>query len=201
MAHMEDLPAWLRPATLDGWPTQMIVDTGVRVALPIRRQWSPSPLVQRSPVDLEHAYPGVYPSEWCIVNFMEHADPAQDIRTWLDAILQLTGFPVPRLAEPYPTSPALLAWESLGPCPAYAAHLDADEAHLYQGLAHLPDKPAEVARIYVVLLRSGTRAWKITLSFMSACLPGTPEEMVESNDHVRAGATFGYLCLLDEESG
>jgi hypothetical protein len=37
----------------------------------------------------------------------------------------------------------------------------------------------------------------IALSFRTACLLGTSEEMLNSNDHNRAGATFGHLQLGD----
>lgn len=52
-----------------------------------------------------------------------------------------------------------------------------------------------MGRWYVLLVRKGCRAWVVTLSFLTAVLPGMPESMVESNDHVRAGAMLGRLRL------
>jgi hypothetical protein len=92
--------------------------------------------------------------------------------------------------------PRLMEWRYLGTCSSLSERLAVDGTHLYQGLAMLPGTSSELARFYVLLARRGTSAWKISLSFMSACLPGMDEEMVISNDHVRAGATFGYLRLL-----
>ena len=33
------------------------------------------------------------------------------------------------------------------------------------------------------MARKGDFAWKVTLSFESACLPEMPESIIESNDH------------------
>lgn len=56
--------------------------------------------------------------------------------------------------------------------------------------------PTEFEHVYIVMARRANFAWKVTLSFESACLPGVPESVVASNDHVRAGATFGSLRFL-----
>ncbi len=110
--------------------------------------------------------------------------------------MSITGFPVIALTQPGAPPPALLKWQYEGAFPALAKRLGADEAHLYSGLARLPGTPPELARLYMLLARRDTQAWKVTLSFASACPPGMPEEFVISNDHVRAGATFGDLRLL-----
>jgi hypothetical protein len=46
----------------------------------------------------------------------------------------------------------------------------------------------------LILTRHRT-AWKIALSFETACLEGISEERVYSQDHVRAGAVLGKLRL------
>jgi hypothetical protein len=87
-------------------------------------------------------------------------------------------------------------WTYVGRIPLLAARLNADEAHGYTGAAVFnPEKSPELGRIYVVLARKGTLAWKITLTFMSACVPNAPEKLVRSSDHNRAGAVFGSLKL------
>ena len=53
-----------------------------------------------------------------------------------------------------------------------------------------------LTRIYILMARRGELAWKVTLCFESAVLPGMPEPMVAANDHVRAGASLGYLRFL-----
>jgi hypothetical protein len=52
-----------------------------------------------------------------------------------------------------------------------------------------------LGRIYVVVVRRGKFAWKIALSFKTACRDGMREEVIVSNDHVRAGAILGDMEL------
>ena len=74
--------------------------------------------------------------------------------------------------------------------------LRVDEAHTYTGLAKYPAQGhAVLGRIYVVMARRKTFAWKLALSIETACFDGMPEEKVYSQDHVRAGAVFGTLQL------
>ena len=67
---------------------------------------------------------------------------------------------------------------------------------LYQGLAELQTRPVEYGRLYFLLAQRGRFAWKVGLSLLTACFPGSPEKLIRKNDHVRAGATFGALALL-----
>jgi hypothetical protein len=139
-----------------------------------------------------HTFRGLCSSDWLTVSLMQPADPVADIRNWVEAMLHLTGFPIVTQADHRPT---LLEWQDQGACPSLADRLQVEAAHVYQGVAWLPTTPPELSRIYLLLARRGSHAWKITLSLLSACPPGTAEDQIMINDHVRAGATFGTLEL------
>jgi hypothetical protein len=153
------------------------------------------PEVDEMPMQVEHVYRGVYASEWLTVAFMEQADPAGNLRNWIEAVVSMTGFPILAMQQAIDPPPELLEWQYTGAYPTLSERLGVDETFLYHGAAKLPGKPPELARIYALLARRGTLAWKVCLAFNSACPPGMPEEMIVSNDHVRAGATFGCLQL------
>lgn len=191
---MTPWPVWLEPIDLEEWPTQTVESATLHYTLPIRVGWSTVPQVNESPVQVEHVFQGVYPSEWLVVSFMDKADPAANLRNWAEAVVNLTGFPITSMSQAA-QPPKLLEWQYEGACAPLAERLGVDEVHLYRGLGMLPGRPPELARFYILLARRGTLAWKIGLSFMSACLPGTDEAVVAENDHVRAGATFGYSRL------
>jgi hypothetical protein len=123
-------------------------------------------------------------------------DEYADIRRWVTMMMALTGFPVICDLE---TRPQLLpgSWQYMGQIPNLAVRLKVDETHGYMGVARFETAPAMLGRVYVPLVRKGKFAWNIALSFRTACLPGTSEEMLDSNDHNRAGATLGTLQLGD----
>ena len=192
----EQVPVWAEPITLEGWPTYVVDSTALRYALPIREGWNPIPEVEELPMQVEHVYRGVYASEWLTVAFMEKADPSSNLRNWIDAVVRMVGFPILAMHQASDPPPELIEWQYVGAYPALSERLGVDETFLYHGAAKLPGRPPELARIYTLLARRGTMAWQVNLSFNSACPPGMPEEMIVSNDHVRAGATFGYLRFL-----
>lgn len=192
---MKTWPVWLEPVNLDDWPTQRVESSLLHYIVPIRVGWSTTPQVNETPMGVEYIFQGVYPSEWLVVSFMPKADPAANLRNWVDAVTNITGFPIGPMSQASP-APKLLEWQYEGTCAPLADRLAVDETHLYRGLGMLPGRPPELARFYILLARRGALAWKISLSFMSACLPGTDEDVVAENDHVRAGATLGHLRLL-----
>lgn len=189
----DNVPVWVEPITLEEWPTYVVDSAELRYALPMRQGWNPVPEVDKTPLQVEHVYRGVYATEWLTVAFMEQADPAGNIRNWIDATVSIAGFPIPAMQRASDPPPELLNWQYVGDYPAMSKRLGVDETHLYHGVAKLPGRPPALARIYTLLARRGTLAWKVSLSFESACPPGMPEDMIVTNDHVRAGATFGYL--------
>ena len=191
------LPTWVKPIELDGWSTTIVTSQDLFYRLPLCERWNQTPEIEESSVDKEHRYKGYFASEWLVVNFME-VDKQQEfnLRNWVDSLVAMGTFPIPILKEVVGENPELMTWEYEGEFTQLNSQLGVKESHLYSGLAMLPLKPRELARLYVLLARREQYAWKVTLSFMSACLPGTPEEEVTSNDHVRAGATFGGLQFL-----
>jgi hypothetical protein len=190
------IPIWLEPIDLAGWPTHVVESEALHYALPLRQGWNTVPHRNETPVEKEHVYRGLYPADCLAISFMEQADPAANVRNWVEALLRLAGFPIQALRRPDQAPPELLQWQYEGTSLSLDQRLAVDETHLYQGLAMLAGTPPDLARIYVLLARRGTWAWKVSLSFLSACPPGMPEEMITGNDHVRAGASLGYLRLL-----
>ncbi len=193
---MDDLLVCLQPIELEGWPTQTVTDPVLRYQMRMHKGWGTTPQASETPWVHEHLYRGPAPAELLDIQFMGKADPAASLRNWVEATMQLLGLPLESLVVPPGPPPRLLEWQYGGHSRALLERLAADEMHLYQGLAALPGEARELARLYVLLIRRQTHAWKIGLSFSSACLPGMPETLVAANDHVRAGATFGYLNLL-----
>jgi hypothetical protein len=189
----DNLPIWTEPITLEGWPTYVVDSADLHYALPIRQGWNPVPEVDEMPMQVEHIYRGVYATEWLTVSFMAQADPSGDLKNWMDAVVNMAGFPILAMHRASDPPAELLEWQYVGAFPTLSERLGVEEALLYQGMAKLPGKPPGLARLYALLARRGTLAWKVCLAFDSACPPGVPEEMVVSNDHVRAGATFGYV--------
>lgn len=189
------LPVWLEPADPESWPTRPVESPLLRYALRMRDTWSAAPAVGGTPMEIEHVYRGLSPAEWLIVSCMDRADAGSDMKQWVEIISVTTGFPVLAMQQLDP-KPQLMEWGYGGSPAALAARLQVDEAHLYEGMAVIPGEYNRMAHLYLVMARRGSFAWKVTLSFESACLPGMPEALVASNDHVRAGATFGSLRLL-----
>lgn len=190
------MPVWLEPAELESWPTRSAESPMLRYALRLRENWSAQPEVSATPSEFEHIYRGHSPAEWLIVSCMAEANPNSSMKTWVDFQMAVTGFPVLHMFSALEPHPELLVWNYEGTSTAFAEKLSAEEVHLYRGMAVLPGEYNRLAHIYIVMARRANFAWKVTLSFESACLPGMPESMVASNDHVRAGATFGNLRLL-----
>lgn len=190
------MPVWVQPVELEEWPTQLVENAALHYSLPLCIDWNSTPQIQQTPMEIENIFAGELPGEWLRVSFMEKADPHSNLQNWADAFMRLTGFPVVWGSEAGERSPEILEWFYEGTCPPLTERLNCDETHLYQGVAKLPGKTPELAHLYVLLARRNNFAWKVSLSFFSACLPGTPEEIVSANDHARAGASFGYLHFL-----
>ncbi|AFZ23564.1 hypothetical protein Cylst_1271 [Cylindrospermum stagnale PCC 7417] len=191
----QNMPVWVQPVELKEWPTQNIENKYLRYSLRIPQNWSKNPITSQNSFEVEHIYRGNSSGEFLLVNFMEQANPVHDLRNWVEAFISLTGLPLVFKQKLIHPPPGLLNWEYQGSCPTLTQRLECDETHLYQGLFQLADKP-DLLRLYILLVRRKTLAWKISLSFLSACIPGTSAAMVAEKDHVRAGATYGYLQLF-----
>lgn len=191
----ETLPFWVEPAEHAHWPTRIITDGELRYRLAIRQGWSDEPERIEGPLEIEHRYAGLYRPEWLTISFMDQADPASELRHWVEALVAMKGWPMLAMDEEL-DDPQLVEWQSLGSFPLLAERLQVEQVLLYQGLVELRTPPVEYGRLYFLLAQRERLAWKVGLSLLSACFPGSPEEIIRKNDHVRAGATFGALALL-----
>jgi hypothetical protein len=190
---LQEGPGWLRPADPKDWPARPFESPMLRYALRVPVRFSVEPEVRPLGKETEHVFRGPWPTERLIVSFMEKATGGK-MANWVDAVAALTGFPIlDLLPAGNEKPPELLEWRYEGAIPSFAERAKLDEAHGYQGLARLQTEPRRIARLYLLLARRGTFAWKVTLTFESACLPGMPEALVYSNDHVRAGAVLGDM--------
>ncbi len=189
----DELPRWLEPADPGGWPTRSIKSAGLRYSLRIPKNWSSEFEVRGTSKEVEHLYYGKRDAEWLIVSFMDQANAESDMTNWVGPFLAMSGFPVLIKLDPLPK---LRQWTYLGKLPGVAKKLVADEAHAYTGLAEYTEgKMPILGRMYIVMARRKTFAWKVSLSFETACFEGMPEDRVYSQDHVRAGAILGALRL------
>lgn len=181
------VPSWTRPSTIAAWPVDLVEHTGLVVGVPAG--WRPEVPAPDASI-VVHRGPNL--ADALVVQRVADADESRPLGAWMDAILAVAGFPVPELlGGSDEAAPALVEWSAAGD------HVfgGADDSQLYEGLAVLPGHPAELARLFTVLLRCGADAWRVTLSLLSACPPGAPAELVASNDGVRAATTFGCLAM------
>lgn len=136
--------------------------------------------------------------DWLVVSLMAKADPERAMNNWVDPLVGAIGLPS---AQPkgWMGALSLLGWERIdGDATAdLSARLECDDVLAYTGAVKsvAEGSAAQLCRIYVVCARRGSQAWKLSLGLASACPPGVPEDMIASNDHVRAAAVFGGLRL------
>lgn len=186
-------PAWMLPAAPAGWPVapRASADMRYRITLPV--SWAETPRVADEGTVAVHWFDGRSPAEWARIAFMPAAEVSADLAAWVDATVAVSGFPVPIATLTPP--PRLIEWSAETDA-AITRRLGADAALGYVGLAAVHDADWNwLMRLYTLLVRKGSAAWHITLAFETACLPGMDPELIASNDHVRAGATFGDLSL------
>jgi hypothetical protein len=198
-----ELPVWLKYCSEDWklqmWPTKPIQNAILRYSLRIPEKWSTDYKVRGTSSETMHIYNGGvggYDAEFLMISMMGNVDEYGEIRHWVDMMMAINGFPV--LCD-LKTQPQMLpgSWQYMGELPNLASRMNVDVAHGYMGVAQFEAAPAMLGRVYVLLIRKKRQAWNIALSFRTACLLGTSEEMLNSNDHNRAGATFGHLQLGD----
>ena len=187
------LPRWLAPRLpIDGWQTnQQTVDAvGVGVAVP--DHWAPQPDTSMPGTVVWH---GVFPGEGLAIARRDGVDPDDDLATWIHADVALTGGCHPALLPDGATAEPR-SWFADDDDPTVDEHLDVDESRGATGLVAIVGQRTEMVRGYVVVVRRDTTAWKVTLQVSSACLVGTDDDLVDSNDHVRARAVLGDLAFI-----
>lgn len=190
-----ELPRWMEKSDPQGWPTVPVESATLRYSLRIPKRWRSEPEVRGTSSEIEHIYSGPRVTEWLMVSFMDKANAESNMRNWVEGIIAMTGFPVAMKLDP---RPQLTKWDYLGKSQGIAKMLGVDEAHAYTGLATYQDSGGTVrGRLYLVMARRGSFAWKLALSIETACFDGVPPEMIYSQDHVRAGAILGELRLCE----
>ena len=133
-----------------------------------------TPTVNARPTEINHVFRGPWPTEWLIVSFMDKASTNR-MTDWVDAVMARVGFPVmdmiaesdaSPLSESWAsTQPRTLEWDYEGAFESVADRMRLDEVHCYSGIGRLPGHTPQLARLYILLARRKTFAWKITLSF------------------------------------
>jgi hypothetical protein len=189
----DELPPWLQESDPAGWPTKLLKSETLRYALRIPEHWSSEAEVRGTSREIEHIYRGKRDAEWLIISFMDKANAESNMTNWVELSLAISGFPIITGLNPPPN---LREWNYLGRLSALAKKLDVDEAHAYRATAeYLGSQPTTIGRLYIIMARRKSFAWKFALSIETACLGGMPEARITSQDHVRAGAIFGRLQL------
>ena len=195
-------PVWLNPPRSETWDTRLHKSTMLRYSIQIPTAYSDNPEIFSTQKETMHMFFGKYRhAEALIVSFMDKAIPGHDMKLWVEGNMALTGFPIVELHREYKNYvPELQQWVYEGCFPDFAASLNLDEVHAYSGYAIMPSPPEQDlsalgARIYILLARKETLAWKITLTFTTSVFPGMPNHMIYSYDHVRAAAIFSSINL------
>ena len=112
------------------------------------------------------------------------------MRNWVDAIVSMSGFPVPAMQHAADASLRLLEWQYQGNGQPLTERLAVDETHLYQGLAMLAAKPPETGP-HLYLARS---AWHVGLERQSLFAFRLPARYTRGDDcSKRSRARAGYF--------
>lgn len=194
---LSDLPVWLQPIELDQWQTKDVEISDLNVQLRLHQDWRLANTIQPSNdlMAYEAHYRGKQPAEWCIIHHLTNAQADHDMKEWVEAPIKLTSFPIVAMNVAFDSPARVMEMSYWGDYEAYMQHVSCEAMIAYDGIMQLPSPIGGVAHFYIVVMRRGNHAWKIELAFHSACLPGTDDETLNRNDHVRAGATLGYVKL------
>jgi hypothetical protein len=197
----DELPVWAKDCTLETWPTKPIQSAALHYSMRIPQWWSTIKKVRGTTFELEHLYRGASTcdAEWLIICFIEdpvHYGGMMGMCKGVSAMRALTGFPVlcdlenrPNMVED--------SFQPLGSVPSLAARLEAEEVTAFTCLGSYNAPKEMIGRTYILLIRKGQLAWRISLSFLSECPQGVPERLLASKDHARAGAMLGTLRVGD----
>ncbi|HEY2577573.1 MAG TPA: toll/interleukin-1 receptor domain-containing protein [Streptosporangiaceae bacterium] len=187
-------PVWMLPSEPSGWPTVSYESPALRYQIRVPQRWSADPAVTATSRELQHVFAGSAPASLLSVRFMDKAVPGHDMRLWVETTKLMTGFPVLGVTSDG-KPPELLEWQYEGEYGPLAAKRGLDELHCWSGAARIGNVTTPLRRLYIAAFRKQTFGWLIALLIETAVQPGMPEKLVETNDHVRAGATFGHIQL------
>lgn len=194
---LNSLPVWLQPIELDQWPTIQIQPDGFDIQLRLHRDWELVKEIEARDIRVAHEahYRGKQEAEWCIIHYLPNAKPDDSMKEWVEAPIKITGFPIVAMNATFDTPASVIEMSYYGRFTPYKELVGCDAMVAYDGFIRLPASIGGGAHFYILVLRKGTQAWKIELAFHSACLPDSHEETLNRNDHVRAGATLGYVRI------
>lgn len=192
-----NIPIWLQPFKIESFPTRPMNNNIVQCSLALPRAWDITPEMNETPLEIEHIFRGIIPTDGLVISFMEKADPQANLRDWVELILGVTGFPILPISQAFTTIPHLLKWEYLENQSSLPQQFQVDEIHLYQGWAQF-GTASNLACLYLILARRGTCAWKIGLSLLSIGdrPKSTQNDLQNIADEERAGAILGELSFL-----
>jgi hypothetical protein len=188
---------WLDPdpGALDGWAVRPIELDAVGLAAAVPAEWG-EPVVHDEGRTVRAVVAGRIPGEGFVIVRLADATEDDDIVDWVQLPMSVSGGLDPETLAAAGSSD-VLTW-NLHTFPALAERLAVDEAHAFSALSTVTpegDGARELVRSYVLLARRADVAWKIALTLSSACLPGTDEDAIDANDHIRARACLTSVKL------
>jgi hypothetical protein len=176
-------PLWCRPTESPLPPPT--ADLSCRIRPPF--EWASIPSITSLAGVVQGVWPGVDARDALIVSFMPAAVPGHRMLTWVEAPILMIGYPEPAMKP----LPQLVFWESAPLPPALVTRHGANELHVLRGLAR---SELGTARLYTVLVRRDSHAWKLFLSLATDA--GSGDELRHlRDDDARAGGVFGPLVL------
>ncbi len=191
-----DTPIWASKSdALENWSTTPISDDALHYVLARPAHWHEDPTISENAMELEHTYRGQLTGEVLTISYMANADPNADMRGWVGGLLAITGTPNLAMWAGHENPPVLKEWLPRGGPDGLRTQLGLEELHCWDGFMSFPTESADCVRTYLIMGRREHQAWKVFLSIGSACLPGTPPEVIAQDDHVRASQIFGSLVL------
>jgi len=196
-SNIQSLPIWLQSIELDQWQTTERKPDNLDIQLRLNRDWSLVKEIEAKDTQIAHEahYCGKHGAELCIIHYLPNANPDHKMKEWVEAPIRVTGFPIVAMNAAFENPASVMEMTHWGTFQAYKDLIGADAMVAYDGFMQLPPSIGGVAHFYILVLRKETRAWKIELAFNSACLPSSDEDTLNRNDHVRAGASLGYIEL------
>jgi hypothetical protein len=174
---------WMQRLDEGSVPVEFVRPASCRCTLSVYAGWSPS--------EQPGVFRGPRMADWLVVESaagMRREDPQR----WDHAFpFSPCGFPSPQVAAALHPRPRLVISTAEPVSEACRMRLGVDEACAYSGLA---DYRADGGRVYILLLRRDTSAWKLFLSLSTTA--GAGEEVAcLRHDHRRAAVVFGSLAL------
>ena len=154
------LPPWLQPNQSNNFPVWTVNNRALHCRLGLPKLWDTQPAIEDSESEKRQLFCGKNAFEGLGLSFMDQAKPASDIRNWVDAIIAITGFPMPFLCRQGVSVPKLLSWEAVEDSNSLSGMFKVDEIHLLQGLA-FSDETSAFYCLYMILARKEHWAWKI----------------------------------------